>query len=256
MDRLFFDGGLMQGYLDHVKQQASERPIDRLQLPAFRRVLVRTAVRQLVEGLGHPDAAAVNDAATVLEVVEEFSRSAQLINLQPSQVAEHLLLVLGHGDLHGGNILVTGVNRTSPVLVDLASFGHHHWAVDMARLSADIILRCVDNGVEAFLWRRFATWRLLAQRVASLDESVGDADPSNHAAIAALRWITQHHDRLLTPLREPARRWEWHVALAEQFLRGTYQPDLSPAKRTLALVAAYDQILAAHRVLPRRESTF
>jgi hypothetical protein len=250
MERLFLRGGLSVGYRDGVVSDG-ERAIKRLVLPPFRRVLVRAAVDELGPALAHPAGAGIDDPQAVIDVVEGFSRDGRLGDVAATDAADDLLLCVSHGDLHGGNVLVAK-HDAQPLLVDLARFGPHHWANDVARLAVDLVLRSLDAGVESFFWHRFARWRRVAWLLGDLDPAIDDDEDRNASVVAALRWIAEHGYDVLPPLEQERRRWEWHVALAEQLLRRTYQKDLPPAKRALALVAAHDQILAGGSGLRRR----
>jgi hypothetical protein len=255
MDRLFLRGGLSTGYRDSMTSPDGERPIRYLALPAFRRVLVRAAVEQLSPALSHPAGAAIEGPEAVIRVVEGFARDSRMGDVPASDTPYNLLLCIGHGDLHGGNILVSA-DHAMPVLVDLAEFGFHHWAGDVARLAVDLLLHGLDAGVESFFWRGFASWREVGRLLGELDPSIGHARAENATVVAALRWLADHKYEVLPPLEDARRRWEWHIALAEQLLRRTYARDLPPAKRTLSLVAAHDQILAAAAQVPRQDRTF
>jgi hypothetical protein len=114
----------------------------------------------------------------------------------------------------------------------------------------------LDPGVESFFWNRFPAWREAAQLVGSLELMRNDNLPSEQPAVAALNWIVTHKLELLPPLADHKRIWEWHLALAEQLARRTYDKELPPAKRTLAVLACYDQLLAAARQVPMAEQTF
>lgn len=249
---------LGRGLASHYKPRpvTGVRPINRLTLPTFRRVLVRTAAQQLAPVLGHPDGGNVDDAAEVLRVVEAFARGGHIGSVPCSDTPGVAEEVTAHGDLHGANVLVCTDEVIRPLIVDFGAFGTHHWAADPARLMVDMVLRSLDSTVESYLWRRLPAWREIMRAAGRLDGTVADAVPENAAVVSALRWMATERDRLLRPLSAADRWWEWHVALAEQLLRGAYQPDLTPSKRVLALVAAYDQLLTAQRAMPPRSPTF
>ncbi len=255
MDRLFLSGGLSEGYRDRVKAPEGETPIRRLGLPPFRRVLVRTAVEELVPVLSEPAIGATAEASAVVRVIEGFARDGRLDNLPPSETPRDLLLCLGHGDLHGGNVLVSKVHH-SPMLVDMANWGPQHWAGDVARLCVDLFMWGFDSGVVAFFWERFPIWREVGRLLGNLEPSIEDERSENATTVEILNWIGVHKFELLPPLEDEDRVWEWHVALAEQLLRRTYDKDMPPTKRTFAMLAAYDQLMAASRRVPRAKPTF
>jgi len=255
MDQLFFHGGLAAGYQQRYESEPGRKPVDMLRLPPFRRNRLRTAVKELAPMLAHPMAGALADAEAVLDELERFSRTGAFGGLSRDETPGDLRLVEAHGDLHGKNILVTTTGRRggSPAVIDLADFGQHHWAADLARLTADILLECVDRGVGSTLWQRFAAWRALARSVGGLTPS---SDESNPAAAAAFSWVAERRVELMPLIDHDTHRWEWHVALAEQLLRGASRSRHPHPKRALALVAAYDQLLLARDSVPRPGKTF
>jgi len=254
LDQLFFHGGLAAGYQQLPEPEPGDKPINILRLPPFRRIRLRRTVEELAPALSHPLAGALTDAQQVLDELERFSRNASFGGLAPEETPVDLRLVEAHGDLHGANVLVTSSRRGQrPAVIDLADFGAHHWAADIARLTADILLECLDGGVGSMLWQRFAQWRELAR---SLGQFAPPPDESNVAVVAAFTWLTGHRDELMPLIATDAHRWEWHVALAEQLLRGASKPGRPHPKRGLALVAAYDQLVLAREAVPRRGKTY
>lgn len=256
LSQLFLKRGLAATYGEPIGDHRGEQPLDRLRMPPFRRVLVRSAVKQLAPVLRHPDGGGFADIAdTVLSTIEAFLRSGRIGARTKDETPKGLVLVNAHGDLHGANVLVCGSHQPRPLIIDLASFDVWHWAFDPARLTADMLLRTFDGPVESYLWRRLRVWREVSVAASKLD-GVPDGDESNAAVIAALNWMGENRGHVLPWLASPDAWWEWHVALAEQLLRGTYQADLPPAKRVVALVAAYDQLLLAEQRMPALEATF
>lgn len=254
LDQLFFHGGLAAGYQQLPEPEPGDKPINILRLPPFRRIRLRRTVEDLAQALSHPMAGALTDAPQVLDELERFSRNASFGGLSPEETPVALRLVEAHGDLHGANVLVTSNRRGQrPAVIDLADFGPHHWAADIARLTADILLECLDGGVGSMLWQRFGQWRELAR---SLGQLAPPPDVDNVAVVAAFTWLTERRVELMHPIADPAHVWEWHVALAEQLLRGASKPGRPHPKRALALVAAYDQLVLAREAVPRRGKTY
>jgi hypothetical protein len=256
--RLFLNKGLAAHYHGSSVQPEPEpkRPIEQLKLPDFRRIRVREAANQLAQVLNHVDGANLRDTDRMLEVIEAFAHDGRIGAIPATDTPDGLVLVRAHGDLHTANILILEGEPPQPLVIDLASIRKpHHWAADPARLMIDIALRTLDNSVESFLWRCLNDWRLVIQQASELDASVVGTQ-ENAAVTAALNWFGEERERVLPELFTTDRWWEWHVALAEQLLRGTYQAQLPPAKRTLALVAAYDQLRLAESRIPARRRTF
>jgi CheY-like chemotaxis protein len=250
--RLFLNRGLANGYRALAGPASAEPPMSKLTLPPFRRMQARAAVEGLARLLDHPQGVRIADGAAMLKVIREYSRDGRIDGVPTSDTPQSgLVMVNAHGDLHGGNVLVYDDESPHPLIIDLASYEPHHWAYDLARLVADIVLRALDSPAELYFWRRFDEWRRIARSAGNLDADIVD-EPTNAAAVAALNWIGQHREVLLAGLRTSERWWEWHVALAEQLLRGTYQPHLPAPKRLLGLVAAYDQLVVARPRIPAR----
>lgn len=74
------------------------------------------------------------------------------------------------------------------------------------------------------------------------------------AALAALNWLTGNLRAFCPGMSGEseyrAHAWEWHTALARCLLRSSYSQDVTVPKRALAIVAAYDQLVAAEASLP------
>lgn len=251
--RLFLNRGLAHGYRPPVEPAPAEPPVSRLTLPPFRRVRVSAAVEEIACLLDHPLGVRIAEGAAMLKVIRDYSRDGRIDGVPASDTpSSGLVLVNAHGDLHGANVLVYDDESPRPLIIDLASYKPHHWAYDLARMVADIILRVLDAPAELYFWRRFDEWRNIACGVGNLQVDMVD-EPANAGAMAALNWIGRHREQLLPELGTPERWWEWHVALAEQLLRGTYQPHLPPPKRVLGLVSAYDQLVVARSKIPSRD---
>ncbi len=251
--RLFLNRGLAHEHRPLVGPASADPPISRLIMPPSRRSRVGAAVEDLACLLNHSQGVQIADSATTLKVIREYSRDGRINGVPASETPSRgLVLVKAHGDLHGGNILVYDEESPHPLIIDLASYDLHHWAYDLARLVADIVLRVLDSPAELHFWRRFDEWRRLARAAGNLEVDTVD-EPANAAAVAALNWIGTHRGELLPELTAPERWWEWHVALAEQLLRGTYQPHLPSPKRVLGMVAAYDQLIIARPKIPTND---
>jgi hypothetical protein len=69
------------------------------------------------------------------------------------------------------------------------------------------------------------------------------------AALAALNWLTGNLRAFCPGMAGEsefrAHAWEWHTALARYLLRSSYNHEITVPKRALAIVAAYDQLMAA-----------
>jgi hypothetical protein len=160
-----------------------------------------------------------------------------------------------HGDLHGGNILVSSTRHPRAQLIDPSHFAVGYWAVDPACLSVDLLMRGIDAGAESMMFTGFGTWRALAAKFASGRGDLQAVTTTRHttAALEALSWIVGNLHRMFPVLHpgitQSEYRWEWHAALATQLLRTTYHADIPPPKRAVAFAAAHDQLIAAARAI-------
>ncbi|NMO55224.1 methyltransferase domain-containing protein [Actinoplanes sp. TBRC 11911] len=144
---------------------------------------------------------------------------------------------LAHGDLHGGNILVSdGEPRTH--VVDFAATRPAHYLTDLAKLERDIWLR---------LYRGDETDRVAAcARLA--ESSVQSAEPEEKKALAALRRIQAIAAKFAPPDLDGV--WEYEVALAAQFMFAAGSVHLSLPARRAALARAH----ALRRSLESRDA--
>ena len=258
LEHLFFGEGLAKSRVaDRPETTTPVTPTGPLParepMPARRRALVRLALEELQPALTHPRLANLSDADGVYASIGRFTRSDVLPDGRPiGPIGMSGKTAYGFGDLHSGNVLVTRDSSPRPYLIDPADVGSLHWATDLARFSTDLILRCLDAGTASMTWERFTSWRTVADRYGEFDAGPLDLD-DNEAVMAALRWLVAHHAQIIPA---PAPPWEWHVVFAEQLVRGSYDMSLPPAKRALALVAAYDQLVhAAVKAPPPRSDT-
>jgi hypothetical protein len=257
MEQLFFNHGLADGYKQSLTDPDQDRkPMDWLVLPPYRRARLRQAVEKYASALADPRVRGAPDVPALVEVLERFSRTASFGGLSRAELPGGLRLVEGHGDLHGGNIMVIAGRMSAPAIIDLASFGWHHWAVDIARLIVDMMLECVDYGVESMHWDRFGRWRDLARSIGELTAPPDHLGEPNLAVLAGITWLVENSADILRPLVDPSHQWEWHVALAEQLVRRACSDNRSDPKRACALVAAYDQLVRAGDTVPRPAGTF
>jgi Ser/Thr protein kinase RdoA (MazF antagonist) len=179
--------------------------------------------------------------------IERFVRSGQIFDVVVDHRYGALEIVPQHGDLHGGNVLVLRARHPRPCVIDLAAYRHQHWALDVARLTVDIVMHCLDPSAESHFWDRWPLWRHVLIATSTF-EAIAD-DSENPAAVNALRWVAGHRSELL-PLMTDQGRWEWHVALAEQLLRSACRHRLPTPKRVLGLVGAHDQLRMAREAMP------
>lgn len=249
MEALFVDN------LRHVYAQGrTERtePVGSFAFTPYRQRFILQVLDELTEALERDDGAALaGEAAAVTRDLKAFITEGLLPGgVPPHDIPRDTYVCYQHGDLHAGNVLVATGRYNWPLLIDTSHFGIAHWATDPACLAVDLLMRSVDAGTESMLFTGFGTWRALAARFSAGAPHLTavTATPAAAAALAALSWLATNLHRV-TPAMQPSlasskHRWEWHVALARKLLRSTCHSDIPHAKRTLAFVAAHDQLVA------------
>jgi hypothetical protein len=251
--RLFVDG-LGQIYADG--DEVPGTPLTSYAFPHHRQRRILHALDELTEALSRPDGGNFAAGSDLVANLTAFVADNQLMGVSSRSIPRQTHVSWAHGDLHGGNVLVTDGGRPVPLLIDTAEFGQAHWASDPACLAVDLLMSSVDAGAESMFFTGFNTWRQLARQfgegipdLTAVNESAGTA-----AALAALSWLAINLSRFCAALRDEeaaaTHRWEWHVALAAYLLRASYRTDIPPPKRAVALVAARDQLATAARSLP------
>lgn len=243
------------GELQRQKPRENEPYPDLMETPAFRKSRILLAMRELEPALRLREGGGFSqrEAIRLRKFVRAFVVEGRLEGVERHWTSRAAPAVLAHRDFHGGNVLVYVSGRPQPVVVDLDSFGLDHWAVDPACLCVDLLLHSVDAGAQSMLFSGFAVWRGLAARIGALttvDRAV-TRHSGTRAALTALNWVTQNLREVCPTIATDElfgkHGWEWNAALATFFLRSTYHLSISPQKRAFALVAAYDQLLAAAR---------
>ena len=244
------------GQLYSANQQPTEDlALESLRFPGYRCLLVVAALDYLAPAISRikPFGGAIECQKAVRTLIS-FCEEGILCGLTPRRSTPGNWRCLSHGDLHGGNVLVYRGNTPTPTLIDASEFGHAHWATDPARLHVDLILRCAGKPEDSMFWDEFPAWRDRAE-TAAVDADDATPDTGSAADIAAFgaHWISRNLARFALPatLSQDRREyaWQWHAALAAQYLRGTYQKDLPAPKRLLAAVAAHDQLRRARAMV-------
>jgi nucleoside phosphorylase/CheY-like chemotaxis protein len=229
-------------------QFESQEPLASFAFPHHRQSSVLESLSELHEALVRPDGGGLDGEAArrLVTDVTAFVTERHLPRVLKWSIPRQIYTCYVHGDMHGGNVLVSAGRHPLPQLIDPSLFGIAHWATDPACLAVDLLMRGVDAGAESMFFTGFGTWRELA-----LSFSLGASDLSSvtstgrtRAALDALSWIAANLHRLQPHARDELR-WEWHAGLARQFLRFTYHVDIPHPKRALAFAAANDQITAA-----------
>ncbi|MGH6656105.1 MAG: hypothetical protein ACRDVE_12985, partial [Actinocrinis sp.] len=264
-----FTDGLGGMYADTGDE--TESPANLLRTPYYRQRRILHSIKELSPVLTHPDGCRL-PAAMVGELTDRltsFVVEGRIGAADPQRMASRTTFgAFAHGDLHGANVLVYEGRHPEPAVIDASRFGHAHWAADPARLAVDLLMHSVDAGVESMFFTGFERWRDAAARLGRLEPPAAAAggrapfpetsNPDNlkestqvadGAALAALSWLTANLRAFCPGLAGEAEfrehAWEWHTALARCLLRSAYDQEITVPKRTLALVAAHDQLTAA-----------
>lgn len=214
------------------------------------------AMRRYEPVWGHAKGAGQRDFAELRDVANMYVTEYRLPTSGP--LPAKVTYTHGFGDLHSSNVLVqTGVH-SRPVLVDASAYGPQHWAGDAARLLVDLVLRVRAPGAPALLWDdfkdlgRYADSLCPVARLAKRPsiEDVGPVDVFIGRVLERLTDFLHIRDLGLTPSEW---HWQWHVAVAKEFLRQGTREDLAPPRGVLALTSAAHHLQFAGRLLDQAD---
>ncbi|GAA2851582.1 hypothetical protein Acy02nite_35170 [Actinoplanes cyaneus] len=191
------------------------------------------------------------DAETKAAALLAFVHDGTLPGTDRDRPGDTVPHARGFGDLHSGNILVQSLSRPRPLLVDASHFGVHHWATDVTRLLVDLVLHVRRPGVESMLWTEVTADAAFASGLCHCTTSPATTDVNpvdaylNHVVSQRKRYLRLDQ---LEP-REKDWHWQWHVALAREFLRLGSRPGLLPTRAVVAMIAAASHLDHAAEVL-------
>jgi CheY-like chemotaxis protein len=241
-----------------AQQLQHDVPLSRwLRSPDLLRLRLRNRSSAFLEALADPRAGDCGeDAADLVRILTGFVDTGALPVAQPDLLLRDTKYVKGFGDLHSANILVqTGV-RPRPVLIDASRYGDHHWSADSSRLLVDLFLRCWRPGMPSFLWDDFTELSQLAARLCPVCGYGGL--PHDRTVVGA--FVNEVIIRLPSFLQFTALKvlrsewhWQWHIALAKEFLRQAFHVDVTPPRSTLALQAAANHVKVGARLVDEIE---
>jgi CheY-like chemotaxis protein len=146
-----------------------------------------------------------------------------------------------HGDLHSRNILKTPLG---PTLIDTGRRGVAHWAVDAARLCADLWITAWEKD-EGHFWDHLLGWHQTVVDWLPMDAD-GPIGPSPTGVVLG---------RLPGMVREVFgeeyfRLWEFHLALLWEFLAHTSYEDIPMPKRFLSVLLADEIVRRLEEEMP------
>jgi DNA-binding NarL/FixJ family response regulator len=223
---------------------------------ALVRLRTRAVLDNLTEALAHPHGGGRDDVDLIRRTLLDFTSTGTLRVTQPKRLTDPVRFVCGFGDLHSSNVLVQEGIHARPLLIDASRFGNHHWAADSARMIVDLFLRIRNTGLDALLWDDFTTSVQQTRGLCPLCQVDRPAEPTGpveifiHATVERLPELLQFEYLRLVP---DVWHWQWHVALAKEFIRQASHSDLTPPRSAVALVAGADQLLSATRIVDALE---
>ncbi|GAA0382903.1 hypothetical protein GCM10009541_26890 [Micromonospora gifhornensis] len=191
------------------------------------------------------------DAEPMAAVLRDFVGTGALPGVAPKRLGKEVLHAGGFGDLHSGNILVQSVGEPHPLLIDASQYGVHHWATDTTRLLVDLVLQVRRPGIESMLWTGVAAEAGFAIGLCDCTGSL-KPDPGSPTDAYIVELVTERVTYLCLDDLAPRRvdwHWQWHVALAREFLRQGSRPGLLPTRAVLALTAAARHLQQAAEAL-------
>jgi CheY-like chemotaxis protein len=201
-------------------------------LPQSRRARIRQALREVWPLVAAHWPAGVNE-----DIVARFLSEARRVgDLDEESFARGTAYCWCHGDLHSRNILVD--RSSNPLVIDFANCQSMPWPMDVARLVVDLVLSCVDSGVLSHEWTELPMWVEGADAILSRSfQGVMFGGARNGTTSAAIEWIQRKSAEIFGD-GWVGTEWQFTLALAVEFLRGTYRDNLPGPKKALAAIAA------------------
>jgi CheY-like chemotaxis protein len=200
----------------------------------------RSTLVRYVPALSSPHAGNVKRVDRELRKLNSFIEVRPDLIAKSAAVPKHVYYTRSFGDLHSRNVLVQSKVLPRPVLIDASLFGMRHWASDAARLVVDLFLRIRRPGVDAMMWNDFDESVEAGLRLCPRSHLVGGSGTSPVDAFIShsIVDIPKFTNALGFGLSADEWHWQWHVALAKEFLRQASHEDLAPARATLAILLA------------------
>jgi CheY-like chemotaxis protein len=234
------------------RNRREERPLSSwLTLSPVLVLRVRDALSTYQDVWTHEDGANCTDAPVLSKRLLDFLAERKLPTDNPAGADGKVIFVDGFGDLHSSNVLIQHGVHVRPILVDASLYDKHHWAADASRLLVDLVLRVWRSDVESMIWSRFADARAYAQRLCPLASPAVAADgtPIDAFISRVLRRLPEFLRLKGLGLTKQDWHWQWHTALAREFLRQGSRSDLVPPRVVLALTCAAYHLTAAGHLL-------
>jgi hypothetical protein len=183
-----------------------------------------------------------NKRSNALEfrVLRAFLQDPSFLRTHAPTLPDQVYFVRSFGDLHCRNVLVQGEAQPTPLLIDASLHGLRHWASDATRLIVDLFLRVRRPGVESMLWDDLEDSILAGERLCPhrYGTPSPDANPAGVFLATAVLGAQDFTNARGLGLLIPDWHWQWHAALAKEFLRQSSHADLTPPRGALALLLA------------------
>ncbi|GAB1690586.1 response regulator [Krasilnikovia sp. M28-CT-15] len=255
---------LFGGHLKSLFQESLRQDRDTSQWLAtapLHRLRIEDALETYAPVWAHPQGVHRKDVDDLVALLRTYVEAGSLPGVDRSMIDKTVVYVHAFGDLHASNVLVQTVGRPRPVLVDASQYGPHHWATDSTRLLVDLVLQVRRSGVESMLWSAVADDCAYADALCGY---AGDADARCGFAGDAAGELTTPVDAFIAQvvteqrkylciaelgLRDAFWHWQWHVALAREFLRQGSRPGMLPTRAVVALSAAASHLRRAAKAL-------
>jgi hypothetical protein len=234
--------------------QSTRRVQDWLKLSPVHRLRLHIALETYAEIWRDPDGADREDAPAMAQQLRTFADTGALSVADPDGPEVKTVFVAGFGDLHSTNVLVQQSTFPRPMLVDASLYGTHHWTADAARLLVDLTLRVRQAGARSLLWSHVAEGVTYANRLCPLSKDLVPGDRPVEALI--------YHTLVRLPeflcvdkldMTRAAWHWQWHAAMAREFVRQGARSDLTPTHAVLALTTAAHHLQTATRLFEGRD---
>jgi hypothetical protein len=178
--------------------------------------------------------------AREFRVLRAFLHDPSFLQIYAPSLPEPGYFVRSFGDLHCRNVLVLGNANPRPLLIDASLHGLRHWASDAARLIVDLFLRVRRPAVESMFWDDLEDSILAGERLCPFRYGTPspDANPVDVFLATAVLGAQDYTNARGLQLLLDDWHWQWHAALAKEFLRQSSHADLTPPRGALALLLA------------------